>query len=640
MQTTLRALALIAVASLLGCSSDSSAPPPASRTVVLGFDGMDPVLAERWMADGSLPNFAKLAQEGDYQRLPTSNPPLSPVAWASFATGQEPGEHGIFDFLHRTPGSYTPDFAIAKVTPPETIELFGYQLPTADPTVSNRRVGRPFWLALEEAGWRTSVLRVPVTFPPDPIHRMLSGMGVPDLLGTQGTFTFYTTEYQPTSSETGGRTIFLPNQPGTIESSLEGPPDPFDAKAPPLSVPLTIERGAGRATITLDGTRLELQQGQWSDFIKVRFPFAWTGVDALVRLYLVSSGEQLALYVSPLNFDPHSPPLPISSPPEYAGELADRIGNYHTLGMPEETWSLNQEKLSDDAWLDMVAKVLAEREAMLKDTLARNDSELVVVVFVQTDRVSHMFWRGMDPEHPRYAETNERGRNAIHWIYQEADRILGETRAALGPNDRLVVLSDHGFNNYRRSVHLNRVLADAGYLTLKPGRKESGPLFAQVDLDHTRAYALGLNGLYLNLKGRESQGIVAPEQAPALKRELIERLSGLRDPESGAPMIETIYDSDIIYHGSHHADAPDLVVGYAADYRASWQTTLGGVPALTVEDNRGKWSGDHAVSPELVPGVLFTSFPLEQPVPGLESLAQLIGTRAVATVMAGHVQSH
>ncbi|HZD52645.1 MAG TPA: alkaline phosphatase family protein, partial [Woeseiaceae bacterium] len=280
--------------------------------------------------------------------------------------------------------------------------------------------------------------------------------------------------------------------------------------------------------------------------------------------------------------------------------------------------------ISDRAYLEMIKAVLAEREAMFFDTLEQNDSDLVVTVFVQTDRVSHMFYRGIDKEHPMYGDTGPEARGAIEWIYREADRILGKTMDELGPHDPLIVLSDHGFNPFRRTVHLNRWLVDHAYMTLKPGAPPSESLFTNVDWTKTRAYAIGLNGIYLNLAGRERLGIVRHDEAQALENELIAGLLELTDEKTGANVIDHVYAADAIYKGSETDDAPDLVIGYGRGYRASWQTTLGGVPEALIEDNRERWSGDHCVDPPLVPGVLFTSFPLESGVASIADVPALI----------------
>ena len=306
-----------------------------------------------------------------------------------------------------------------------------------------------------------SVLRVPVTFPPDDVTRMLSGMGVPDLLGTQGTFTFYSTRGVKGENT---RSVRVTPKDGRVDTMFDGPLNPLYQDPEPLRLPLTIESaGKDRVKVELDGTTVTLKAGEWSGWISLRFTIAWIiGVPATVRLHLVRGFPELELYVSPIQIDPRDPVQPITSPPEYAAKLAENIGLYHTIGMPEETWSLNEGFISDRAYLDMVRTILAENEAMLYDTLKRKDSDLVVVAFVQTDRVSHMFYRGFDEGHPLYVTTGGEARGAIEWISREADRIVGKTLGMLAPDDRLIILSDHGFSTFRRSVHLNRWLVEQG----------------------------------------------------------------------------------------------------------------------------------------------------------------------------------
>jgi predicted AlkP superfamily phosphohydrolase/phosphomutase len=619
-------LALLLLLALVAGTSGDAAAEAGGRTIVLGFDGLDPKLTEAWMGDGTLPNFARLRQEGHYQKLPTTNPAQSPVAWSSFATGLNPGAHGIFDFLSRNPQTYGPDYSIAAVRPPEhVLKAFGFQLPLDQGSIVNRRVGTPFWISAEREGRTASVLRVPVTYPPDPITRMLSGMGVPDLLGTQGTFTLYTTAAVDAET-TGGRQIHVEPGNGRIETRFAGPADPFRVEPTPLSLPLTIEeRPGGKIQVTLADAAFELGHGAWSDWVTVEFTFGgFMSVRGLVRLHLVESFPNLALYVSPIQIDPRAPATPISSPGGYAADLAGRIGLFHTIGMPEETWALNEEKISDDAWLDMEATILKEREAMFFDTLAQQDDGLIVQVFVQTDRVSHMFWRGLDEQHPLHAGTSERGKAAIRWIYGEADRILGRTLEAMRPNDQLIVLSDHGFAPWRHSVNLNRWLVENGFMATKPGQPASEQLFANVNWTRTKAYAIGLNGIYLNLKDREALGIVRPDEVAAVKREIIGKLAKTAEPATGEPMVLTVYDAAEIYAGKMMGDAPDLVVGYAPGYRASWQTALGGVPAALVQPNDRKWSGDHCIEPSMVPGILFTSFAPSQKVGAIGEVPLLI----------------
>ena len=620
-------LALLFVLAAASCGRDAA--PVNGRLIILGFDGMDPVLAQRWMDDGSLPHFRQLAESGSFHALATSNPPQSPVAWSSFATGTDPGDHGIYDFLRRDPQTHNPAFSISEVIPPQhVLSLFGMELPLDSGQIINRRQGEPFWSSVEADGGLATVLRVPVTFPPDPIHRMMAGMGVPDLLGTQGTYTLYSTRPTAASDTSGARMVRMrPNREGLIETQLEGPADPLEPDAPPLSTPMRL-RPAGDPSgdtvgIELGDAEVELGVGQWSDWITVDFDyFGPASVSGLVRLYLLSGYPRVELYVSPIQIDPRDPVVPLSSPPGYAEDFADHHGLYHTIGMPEETWSLNEGHLTDEAWLDMERTILAEREAMWYDALDAHDSNVVVGVFVQTDRVSHMFYRGIDPQHPLYAETGPEGREAIQWIYREADRVLGETLDRMDEHDRLIILSDHGFAPFRRAVNLNRWLLDQGYLALKSGHSESGVGFTAVDWSRTQAYAVGLNSLYINRAGREADGIVSDEDAKRIKRRLMSQLPKLRDPEGGLPMVAEVFDGDVIYPANANGDAPDLVVGYEPGYRASWQTTLGGVPGSLVDDNDRKWSGDHCVTPVAVPGVLFTSFQPEQPMETIPDVAR------------------
>ncbi len=593
-----------------------------AKTVILGFDGMDPTLAEQWMASGDLPHFKKLAESGHFQPLATSNPAQSPVAWSSFATGLNPGEHGVFDFIHRDPESFEPVYSISGFKQPETMDVFGWQVPMSGPSVYNKRLGKPFWLTAEQSGNTSSVLRVPVTYPPDNINSMLSGMGVPDLLGTQGTYTFYATKFI-NPGEKGGNIVRVKVKNNRIETTLGGPPNPFTGSL--LSMPLVMEKSQSDSMkISIDGNELELEEGNWSEWIEIDFSYAGVfSLSGMVRLHLIESFPRVKLYVSPININPQSAELPIANPPEFAAQLSNDIGLYHTLGMPEETWSLNDGLLDSEAFLQMIKKVLAEREAMFFKQLADDSNELLIEVFVQTDRVSHMFWRGHDPNHPIYEDTNELERNAIKWIYQEADRILGKTMDQLKSDDKLIVLSDHGFAPYYKHVNLNRWLHDEGFLALKTNNETSFSL-KDVDWEKTQAYAMGLNGIYLNLIGREKHGSVTQENASHIEKEIITKLSKLVDTDNNEAIINRVYSRDEVYSGAESQDSPDLIVGYTRGYRASWQTVLGEAPLELTSINSDMWSGDHCIDPELVPGVLFTNFEIKQSeIQGIKSISTL-----------------
>jgi predicted AlkP superfamily phosphohydrolase/phosphomutase len=183
-------------------------------------------------------------------------------------------------------------------------------------------------------------------------------------------------------------------------------------------------------------------------------------------------------------------------------------------------------------------------------------------------------------------------------------------------------MSDHGFKSFRRGVNLNSWLLRNGYLALAPGRTASGEWFKDVDWPRTRAYALGLGGLYLNLKGREAQGVVAPgEEALALKAELGRKLTALKDGPSGPPAVTRVYDRDAVYAGPYKDNAPDLIIGYNEGFRASWNGVTGIVDDVVFEDNVKAWSGDHCIDPALVPGVLFSSLKLDTDKPSIMDIA-------------------
>ena len=178
----------------------------------------------------------------------------------------------------------------------------------------------------------------------------------------------------------------------------------------------------------------------------------------------------------------------------------------------------------------------------------------------------------------------------------------------------LIVLSDHGFSSFQRGVHLNAWLVQRGYLALKAGvtpGPEAGEFFKHVDWGRTQAYALGIGSMYLNVRGREAEGIVEPAAAEALALEISHRLTGLVDPALGTEAVRSVKTKREVYAGPYLDDAPDLVVGFAAGYRASWTTALGGIPGVLLEDNVKKWGGDHIIDPTLVPGVLFMNQPFQ-----------------------------
>jgi predicted AlkP superfamily phosphohydrolase/phosphomutase len=325
---------------------------------------------------------------------------------------------------------------------------------------------------------------------------------------------------------------------------------------------------------------------------------------------------EISLYVTPIEIDPEAPALPISHPSYYSAYLAKLLGSFATLGMAEDTWALNEGAIDEAAFLDQAYLTLAEREAMFENALAHTRSGVVACVFDTSDRVQHMFYRHLD------GGGDARWQGVIEDMYRRMDRLVGRAMEYVDGETLLFVLSDHGFCAFRRAVNLNSWLLRAGYLALAGEALESGRHFEGVDWSRTRAYCLGLGGLYLNLRGRESQGIVAPgAEADALKRELIAKLAGLQDDERGQVAIRQVYATEKLYRGPYLDAAPDLIVGYSEGYRTSWDAAVGQATAHVIEDNPKRWSGDHCVDPVLVPGVLFSSRRLDCDDPGIEDMA-------------------
>lgn len=599
-----------------------------TRLIVVGLDGQDPKLTDQFMKEGLLPNFKALAAEGSYTRLKTTYPSLSPVAWSSFSTGAHPARHNIFDFLDRDRRTYLPMLSSTYIGRVDRFLTIGrYRIPLRKPELRLLRRSKPFWTILGEHRIWSTVLRVPITFPPDRFYGAeLSAMCVPDLLGTQGTFLLYTTRPAATAFKEGGLRYGVTVSGDRIETTLQGPENTFLADNPPLTLPMVVrlDRAAGKAHVDLGGTAVVLTPGELSDWVPLAFP-AMPGVTAkgLTRLLVTEMGDHFSLYVAPINLDPESPAMPISHPPYYATYLAKKVGPFATLGLAEDTWALNEGVTDDGAFLKQAYDIDREREEMFFAALDRLDSGSLVCVFDGTDRIQHMFWRDIDQGHPA-ARGREKAphRHAIRELYKHNDALVGRVREKLRDGDVLMVISDHGFTSFRRGVNLNQWLLREGYLTLKPGTDGRAEWLRDVDWSKTKAYVLGLTGLFLNLKGREAQGIVEPgADAAAVKAEIMAKLKGLRDEEKKAIGINEAFDTAALYSGPYLENAPDLVIGYNAGYRISWDCATGMVAGPVFEDNLKPWSGDHCVDPRLVPGVFFCNRKVKTTEPALIDIA-------------------
>jgi predicted AlkP superfamily phosphohydrolase/phosphomutase len=602
------------------------------RAVILGFDGMDPELADRFIGEGKLPNLAKLGEQGTFRKLRTTFPAISPVAWSTFMTGVNPGKHNIYDFLARDLNNYLPFLSSAEIRGPKrSLKIGKYTVPLGKPQIKGMRRGTPFWHWLGKAGIFCSVIRVPVTFPPEKFPGvLLSGMCVPDLKGSQGTFCFCTTRSATDKFREGGVRVPVKRDGLTCHSYIPGPEDPLGGgSGNELRVEFDIRPEASRnqARVTVDSESFTLKVGEYSEWIPVKFK-AGLGFSArgICRFYLKEVSPEIEVYVTPVNIDPGRPDLPISHPVTYSIYLAKLFGPYATLGLAEDTWALNEEVLDDQAFLAQCYANHDDRERMLFDALEKTRQGLCACVFDTTDRVQHMFWRYLEEDHPAARKVPRDQRpNLIEDLYCRMDALVGRVMQQIDDDTLLLVVSDHGFKSFARCVNLNAWLHQNGYLALKPGKSESGDWFEDVDWSRTRAYTMGLNGLYLNLKGRERRGVIEPgEEAEALKAELRTRLDGLIDPSSGRTGITGVFDCDAMYAGPYVDNAPDLIVGYGAGFRASWDSVMGKITRQIFEDNLKAWSGDHCIDPRLVPGVLFSNRKIAEEEPAIVDVAPTI----------------
>jgi predicted AlkP superfamily phosphohydrolase/phosphomutase len=640
----------------LACSSSSRRAPGtfSQKLVILGFDGMDPHLLEQWMNEGKLPHISALAKQGGFYPLQTTHSPESPTAWASFATGVNAGKHNIYDFLVRDTNTYLPDLGMVSRTPAKF--LFNY-FPVAKPKLASTRGGTSFWVTAGHAGVRSDMLTVPVTFPPEDVENgeLLSGLPLPDIRGTMGTFSYYATDlsrYEEGNTEMGGILKRLVFDGNTAHSELEGPPSPIvrqqieaiRRKGPSLNdadrtrlaelqadqdvrIPFTItwDRPNQRATIDIDGQSLALEPNKWTPWVDLTFRVNFlVRIHGMVQLLLMNAGSELQLYVSPVNFKPDDPPVPMSYPASFSADLYKAIGNYRTLGWAEATWPLNEGRMDEKTFMDDLMVAFDDRARVILNRVDQKDWDLLVGVIESTDRVQHMMWRLIDPQHPLYdAALAAKYGDSIERVYRRADDFVGEVVKRVGPGVPIMIVSDHGFHSWRKAVNLDTWLVQNGYMVMKGQSADKklsdlfggGTFWENVDWSRTRAYAMGIGQIYFNLRGRESQGIVSPgAEATALADEIAAKLLTLTDPEDGTKIIRAVYKRDDIYSGPYLSNAAELQVGMDEGYRVSWQTTLGGSPPGIVYKNDRKWSADHGgYDFAITSGILVSSQPVAIP---------------------------
>jgi predicted AlkP superfamily phosphohydrolase/phosphomutase len=575
------------------------------KAIVIGLDGLEPTIVEAMLQRGELPNLARIRQSGSYSRLRTTCPAQTPVAWSSFATGTNPGGHGIFDFISRDPATYIPDAALSRFERPKSA--------FAPPRVVNQRKGTPFWQTLSQAGVPSVVLRCPCTFPPDEINgRMISGVGVPDIRGAQNKGTFYTQD-QKAKAQESEQVVMLPA--GTqFKTQVIGPRNTKQSPPGYATCEIRVQANASSQSLVIEtgGTpsHIEVPVGAWSEWVRFKFKLSMLqSVTGIARIYVRQIEPYFEFYVSAVNFDPAAPLFPVSAPPAYAKDIAGQIGLFSTLGMAEDHNGLNNGRFDEKAYLDQCELVIQERERLMRYELSRFNEGFFFLLYDTPDRVQHMLWRFRDREHPGYEPDLARDYSTlVEQHYARCDKLLEPVFDYVDENTLFIALSDHGFNTFRRAFDTNTWLWQNGLLALKDGKKPSediGDGAAAIDWSRTYAYAVGLGGIYLNFKGREREGILEEgTEADRVRNAIASGLSGLVDSATQREGIRSVSRREDIYSGPYAANAPDLLVNFRPGFRVSWQSAVGGFANSLIEDNKRKWSGDHIIDPEAVPGIL------------------------------------
>jgi predicted AlkP superfamily phosphohydrolase/phosphomutase len=577
------------------------------QVIVLGVDGMDPAFLERHWKE--LPNVARLRDTGGFRRLKTTTPPQSPVAWSTFITGLDPTAHGIFDFVHRDPKTMQPFSSMSRTEEPRfKLPLGPYVLPLSSARVETFRKGQAFWQILDAKHIPVAVQHMPTNFPPVEAGEALAGMGAPDMRGTLGTFTYFTDDPEELARDVpGGRIVKVRGENGRFILPVEGPPNSLRKVSRFVAIDLLVEVDSehNTARLSMGSPVAVLKQGEWSDWLRADFPLlGWlAGARGMFRVYVKELHPRLSIYVTPVNIDPRSPDLPISAPASYSRDVARAIGPFYTQGIAEDTSAFRQGVFTMREFENQSAQVASDELKLLRYSLSHFREGLLFFYFSSVDQNSHMLWGKHEPE--------------LLEVYRAMDSAIGETMNRF-PDADIIVMSDHGFNSFDRSVNLNTWLWQQGFLALQGPPSGDDEMFADVDWSKTTAYALGLNGLYLNIAGREKNGILhRGAESEAVLKKLTEELPRFRDPQNGRQVVEVVSPT--------HAElGPDMIVGYARTYRGSWQTALGAAPPSVIEDNTDAWIGDHCINPDDVPGVLLSNRTLYATNPGLKDITVTI----------------
>jgi predicted AlkP superfamily phosphohydrolase/phosphomutase len=563
------------------------------RVLILGFDAFDPFRFEELAGQGRLPNLTRYVETDGYRRLEVSNPPQTEVSWTSIATGLNPGGHGIFDFVHRNPATYSPYPSLL----PTKSDMFGTRFVPPHKT-------RTIFEEATAQGYPATALWWPAMFPVRPELPVctIPGLGTPDIQGRLGVGSLFTSNIE-SAGEARKVPIFALERLGRdrYRGFLKGPAKKKGKEAQRAEAQLELElSGDTTARLVIGKQSIQLAMGRWSPIVEIPFRLgALLKTTALTQFILTRTQPEIMLYVLPLQLHPLHSPWRYATPRSFIKQTWKDRGPFLTLGLPQDTTALEDKCITDAQFLELCESIFETRTRIFMYHLQPFQEGILASIFDSLDRVQHMFWR----DRPDIVD---------QW-YVKMDTFVGQVAQYLHDKGqertRLLILSDHGFASFHHKVHLNAWLIENGYLITKSDDHSAS--LQDVDWSQSQAYAIGLNSLYVNLSGREGQGLVTPERYPALLEELRGKLSGWHGPD-GQPVIRQVWRQDETFDGALSGYGPDLVIGYTPGYRASAETGLGQWKEPTIEPNHDHWGADHCIDVDSVPGVLFTNQDLSQ----------------------------
>lgn len=538
-----------------------------NRTIILGIDGLDPGILSEGLK--LLPNLRKMKENGYYSKLETTEPPQSPVAWASFSTGVSPAGHGVFDFIVRNERDYSLDL-VWSLNPRGAYKA------------------RPFWQKFGRMKIPMKILFLPNTFPAPPLYgETMAGMGTPDIFGTNGIYTHFTS----------GKPV--KNGHGRVVRVIDGDIVYTDIPGPKkASVPVAIKKsGRQQITVEFQKVKITLRVGEFSEWLRISFKETMFSLTSGIFKFYLRSLNPISLYMSPISHNPENPKAMISHPKTYSRDLTRRYGLFSTLGMPHNTFALEDNVFTEEAFLANSQSIFDERKKIFLGELERFKEGVFFNYVGATDTIQHMYWRFMgNPKSPY--------RNAIMDYYHKADSLIGETAKLIGKNDTIIVVSDHGFGPFDYEFNVNGWLRDEGLLSLVEGKSIGRELLRDVDWGKTKAYGIGYNGIYINLAGREKSGTVKKNESRQIERLIVRKLLGMVNPHTGSKIMKHVHlKKDLGIKTSDHK-APDLFLGYFKGVRTSWSSAVGGVDKNLLRKRRSKWRGDHLFDSTEVPGVI------------------------------------